>query len=159
MLPCCGYYYSSFCKIAVLLLLSSVACTARMSAAFITPITKCRVKQHSYRSKLARVSPLLANNNSDDEENNSLQRNQNNGNENIENKIDAFLDKPIFDPDSESNQDNWFANLVKNDYDSAEALYVGVVVIVGVIVSQELLRIVKYGGNYFPFGGGGGNLF
>ena len=74
----------------------------------------------------------------------------------LEEKIDAFLDKPFFDPNAPSSENNWFANLVKNDYESAEALYVGVVVIIGVIVSQELLRIVKYG----DLGaGGGGKLF
>lgn len=74
----------------------------------------------------------------------------------IDEKLNTFLDKPFFDPDSPSNTDNWFANLVKNDYESAESLYVGVIMIFGVIVSQELLRIVKYGS---PFGSGGGNLF
>ncbi|KAL7538144.1 hypothetical protein ACHAWF_006005 [Thalassiosira exigua] len=74
--------------------------------------------------------------------------------EGIETKIDAFLDAPLFDPDAPSNENNWFANLVKDDYDSAEALYAGVVVMLGVIVSQELLRIVKYGG-----GQGSGTLF
>jgi len=85
--------------------------------------------------------------------NNKPQKNQN--------ENESLLDKQLFDPDSESNRDNWFANLVKNDYDAAEALYVGVILIAGVIVSQELLRIVKYGAeNYIPFSqGGGGNLF
>ena len=104
----------------------------------------------SHASRLAIRNPhsLLAKN-SDENENDSPQNN-----------IDAFLDKQIFDPESESNQDNWFANLVKNDYDSAEALYVGVFVFAGVVISQELLRIVKYGESYIPFGqGGGGNLF
>jgi hypothetical protein len=110
-----------------------------------------------YPQRIRNPHSLLAKN-SDEKENDSRQNNQN-GYE-IENKIDAFLDKQIFDPESESNQDNWFANLVKNDYDSAEALYVGVFVFAGVIISQELLRIVKYGESYIPFGqGGGGNLF
>lgn len=100
----------------------------------------------------------MTNNSGDD--NNNPQKNQNE-NESVENQINTFLDKPLFDPDSESNRDNWFANLVKNDYDAAEALYVGIIGIAGVIVSQELLRIVKYGAeNYVPFSqGGGGNLF
>ena len=72
----------------------------------------------------------------------------------LEEKIDKFLDTPFFNP-NESN--NWFANLVKSDYDSAESLYVGIVVVGGVIVSQEMLRIVKYGG--ITSGGAGVNLF
>ena len=93
-------------------------------------------------------------NNNDDDNNNQ------NENESVESQINTFLDTPLFDPDAESNQDNWFASLVKNDYDSAEALYVGIIGIVGVIVSQEMLRVVKYGAdNYVPFGHGGGNLF
>lgn len=110
-------------------------------------------------SHASRFPHSLLAKNSDENENDSPQNNNQNGYE-IENKIDAFLDKQIFDPESESNQDNWFANLVKNDYDSAEALYVGVFVFAGVVISQELLRIVKYGESYIPFAqGGGGNLF
>ena len=63
-----------------------------------------------------------------------------------------FLEKVIFDPESTSNEHNWFANLVKNDYYTAEALYAGVIVIIGVIFAQEMLRIMKYGGGYHdPF--------
>ena len=111
-----------------------------------------------YPQPIRNPHSLLAKNSDENENNDSPQNNNQNGYE-IENKIDTFLDKQIFDPESESNQDNWFANLVKNDYDSAEALYVGVFVFAGVIISQELLRIVKYGESYIPFGGGGGNLF
>ncbi len=118
-----------------------------------------RVSSSRY-PQLTRVPHSLLAKNSDEKENDSPQNNNQNGYEKVENKIDAFLEKQIFDPESESNQDNWFANLVKNDYDSAEALYVGVFVFAGVVVSQELLRIVKYGESYIPFGqGGGGNLF
>ncbi|KAL3797605.1 hypothetical protein ACHAW5_003324 [Stephanodiscus triporus] len=74
-------------------------------------------------------------------------------------KIENLLDKPFFDPYAPSNDDNWFANLVRNDYDSAEALYAGAVVIFGVIVSQELLKIVKYGGENATFNPGDGRLF
>ena len=70
-------------------------------------------------------------------------------------KINSFLDTPFFDPDSPSNDNNWFANLIRNDYESAESLYVGVIVIFGVILSQELLSIVKHGGA----SSGGGKLF
>jgi hypothetical protein len=65
---------------------------------------------------------------------------------NLDQKIDNLLDKPFFDPYAPSNDNNWFANLVRNDYESAEALYAGVIVILGVVISQQLLRIVKYGG-------------
>jgi len=74
-------------------------------------------------------------------------------------KIDNLLDSPFFDPYAPSNDDNWFANLVKNDYESAEALYAGAVVMFGVIVSQELLKIVKYGGGYVTFSPSDGKLF
>lgn len=77
----------------------------------------------------------------------------------VEQKIDILLDTPFFDPYAPSNDDNWFANLVKNDYNSAEALYAGAVVIFGVIVSQELLRMVKCGGLYASFNPGDGKLF
>ena len=154
------------------MLLPVVILCTRSSVAFImqhpqtylcmdAPITM-RVSHASRSPHLIRVPHSLLAKNSDEEENDSRQNNNQNqnGNEKIENKIDAFLDKQIFDPESESNQDNWFANLVKNDYDSAEALYVGVFVFAGVVISQELLRIVKYGESYIPFGqGGGGNLF
>lgn len=71
--------------------------------------------------------------------------------ESFDEKMDSFLDKPMFDPNAPSNDDNWFASLVKNDYESAEALYAGAIIIFGVVVSQELLRMVKYGGGYIPF--------
>jgi hypothetical protein len=77
----------------------------------------------------------------------------------VDQKICTLLDTPFFDPYAPSNDDNWFANMVKNDYDSAEALYAGAVVILGVIVSQELLRMVKYGGGYASFNPGDGKLF
>mmetsp|Transcript_48928 Transcript_48928/g.72724 ORF Transcript_48928/g.72724 Transcript_48928/m.72724 type:complete len:194 (+) Transcript_48928:64-645(+) len=83
-------------------------------------------------------------------------------------RIDAFLDKPFFDPDSVLDEDDgdgdgsplgkfrkWFATLVKNDYDFAEALYAGFVLVFMVVVSQELLRMQLYGSNYIPFTPGG----
>ena len=85
--------------------------------------------------------------------NNNIDEKEDDEESSLEEKINKFLDTPFFNP-NESN--NWFANLVKSDYDSAEALYVGIVVVGGVIVSQEMLRIVKYGG---VTSGGGGNLF
>ena len=86
--------------------------------------------------------------------NNGGNRDDDNEGESVNDKIDAFLDKPRFDPNDPKNDDNWFANLVKNDYDFAEALYVGLIGVFGIILAQELLRIVKYGG-----GSSGGNLF
>ncbi|KAL3805336.1 hypothetical protein HJC23_009043 [Cyclotella cryptica] len=74
-------------------------------------------------------------------------------------QINDLLDQPLFDPDSPSNTNNWFANLVKNDYDTAEALYAGIIITLGVIASQEALRMVKYGAAYVPFHGTGGRLF
>lgn len=126
-----------------------------MSTAFViqVPISrKYSSYQDSCRSIFGSKRPAFMTNNSGGH-NNKPQKNQN--------ENESLLDKQLFDPDSESNRDNWFANLVKNDYDAAEALYVGVILIAGVIVSQELLRIVKYGAeNYIPFSqGGGGNLF
>lgn len=113
---------------------------------------KCKADQQSCRNIHGNIAFMTTNN--DDDNNNQ------NENESVGSQINTFLDTPLFDPDAESNQDNWFANLVKNDYDSAEALYVGIIGIVGVIVSQEMLRVVKYGAdNYVPFGHGGGNLF
>ena len=77
---------------------------------------------------------------------------------NLDQKIDNLLDKPFFDPYAPSNDNNWFANLVRNDYESAEALYAGVIVILGVVISQQLLRIVKHGGgdinSIFHYGNG-----
>jgi len=73
----------------------------------------------------------------------------------IEEKIDNFLDSPVFDPDDESNEENWFANLVKNDYATAEALYAGGFFAFMVLVSQELFRMWLYGDNYVPFKAGG----
>ncbi len=71
-----------------------------------------------------------------------------------------LLEKVIFDPESPSNERNWFANLAKNDYYTAEALYAGVIMIIGVIFAQEMLRVVNYGGGYHaPFSSGYVELF
>lgn len=95
----------------------------------------------------------------------------------IEEKLDNLLDTQFFDPDQvidnsdEENTKNnpilvWFATLVKNDYQTAEAFYAAGFISVLVIFTQELLRMVKYGDAYIPFtnigsvgGGGGGSLF
>jgi hypothetical protein len=81
------------------------------------------------------------------------QEDENKGNEL---DIDSLLDTPLFDPDT---SDSWFANLVKNDYNTAEGLYAGIIIAMGVILSQEALRYVKYGSAYVPFHGSGGRLF
>jgi len=101
-------------------------------------------------------------------------------------KIDDFLDTQFFHPDEiisnndeylynkrknveskESNSVNenknpvlWFARLVKDDYQTAEAFYAAVFISILVILTQELLRMVKYGDAYVPFTKiGSGSLF
>ncbi|KAL7507886.1 hypothetical protein ACHAXN_004971 [Cyclotella atomus] len=83
-------------------------------------------------------------------------RRQENNNEGNELDIDSLFDTQLFDPDK---SDSWFANLVKNDYTTAEGLYAGFIIAVGVILSQEALRFEKYGSGYVPFHGSGGRLF
>ena len=88
--------------------------------------------------------------------------------------VDEFLDRQFFDPDKviEDNNDDdttssspafirWFANLVKNDYETAEALYAGTFFVFLVILTQEALRWQLYGDNYVPFASGRsvGSLF
>lgn len=123
-----------------------------LNGAFVSsaPILKgCRTKPPSNNGIFGIDRPLLKANKQDDNNNDK----KNSEKESLESQIDSFLDTQLFNPDSDSNADNWFANLVKNDYDTAEALYVGIIGIVGVIASQEALRIVKYGvDNYVPFG-------
>jgi hypothetical protein len=89
--------------------------------------------------------------------NNDNDINKNKGNED-NTDLDDFLDKPFFDPDAVKDDDpaaiRWFANLVKNDYATAEALYSGVLLLVLVVLSQELLRMQLYGDGYVPFQAG-----
>lgn len=75
--------------------------------------------------------------------------------------IDGFLDTPFFDPNKVKDDSpiRWFADMVENDYETAEALYVGVVFFVLVVVSQELLRMQLYGEQYVPFHKSAGSLF
>jgi hypothetical protein len=64
-----------------------------------------------------------------------------------------FLDRQFFDP-SQVQEDSplkWFANLVEQDYVTAEALYASVIGFLLVVVSQELLRFQLYGDRYVPF--------
>lgn len=83
-----------------------------------------------------------------------------------EDTLDDFLDKPFFDPETYDEEDSgplaWFANLVKNDYALAETLFAGCFFIILLIITQELLRMQLYGDGYIPFtrlGASGGNLF
>jgi hypothetical protein len=85
-----------------------------------------------------------------------------------EEDIDAFLDKPFYDPDKvlededSSEESKKFARFVKNDYETAEALLAGAFFVVLVVISQELLRMQIHGAHYEPFtsgGGVGGRLF
>mmetsp|Transcript_17121 Transcript_17121/g.34235 ORF Transcript_17121/g.34235 Transcript_17121/m.34235 type:complete len:153 (-) Transcript_17121:205-663(-) len=149
---------SSYLHVVLLIL---TTCAINFTTAFVeAPIlTIRRCDQHSCRSTFRHKIPAFMANNNDDE-NNDPQKNQNDD-ESIESqKMNTLLDKQFFDPDSDSNQGNWFALLVKNDYEAAEAIYVGIIGIVGVIVSQEMLRYFKYGGEYIPFGHvSSGNLF
>ena len=79
---------------------------------------------------------------------------------NIAERIDEFLDRPFINLEDDENESNWFANLIKNDYDLAEALFTSGFLTAMVILSQELLRMQMYGDNYIPFhSGGGGKLF
>jgi hypothetical protein len=85
----------------------------------------------------------------------------------MQEKFDAFLDRPFFDPavfdEGDESFLGKFANLVKTDYELAETLYVGVLFVILIIATQEVLRIQLYGDAYSPFarggGGAGGKLF
>lgn len=81
-----------------------------------------------------------------------------------EDEIDEFLDTPFFDPekvlrDEESDDlSKNFAQFVKDDYGSAEALLSGAFIFILVILSQETVRMTIYGNNYVPFHQGGGGF-
>lgn len=72
----------------------------------------------------------------------------NNDNKSFQERLDKFLDTPFFDPNDES---SWFASWVKNDYETAEFLYVGIIFVLLTVFSQELLRMAVYGNDYIPF--------
>jgi len=81
-----------------------------------------------------------------------------NGDENDDEWLDEFLDTPFFDPDKVLEDEketnpllNKLARFVKEDYNTFEALYVGAIFVVLVILSQELLRMSLYGDKYVPF--------
>lgn len=80
-------------------------------------------------------------------------------------RVDEFLDRPFFYPDEYDDNDETdksilakFARLVKSDYELAETLYVGIMFVVLVILSQELLRMQLYGDAYIPFASRGGAI-
>lgn len=96
--------------------------------------------------------------------------NNNNNNELDEdnNELDVFLDTPFYNPDtilddpSSSKVSKNIAQFIKNDYETAEIILSGLLLVLLVIISQELLRIQIYGlDNYIPFSKGvlPGNLF
>ena len=81
-----------------------------------------------------------------------------NNSEDDDERLNEFLDTPFFDPDEvleDENETNpWLkklARFVKEDYDTFEALYVGAIFVILVILSQELLRMSIYGDKYVPF--------
>ncbi|KAL7542515.1 hypothetical protein ACHAXR_011854 [Thalassiosira sp. AJA248-18] len=122
---------------------------------YTSSLSRCgRSQQHASCEKFY---PAMASDPNNTENDGKRSSDDNKEEDNLDEKNNSFLDTPMFDPNDPSNDNNWFANLVKNDYESAESLYVGAIVIFGVIVAQELLRIVKYGGGYAS--SGGGNLF
>lgn len=76
----------------------------------------------------------------------------------------SFLDKQFFVPSKveEGSPLKWFANLVEQDYETAEALFACTIITVLVVISQELLRMQINPGAYVPFvptGVGAGKLF
>jgi hypothetical protein len=76
---------------------------------------------------------------------------------NDDDKDENILDRTFFNPSSieENSPLRWFANLVQNDYETAEGLYVGIILAVLVLFSQELLRYYINGDQYIPFHSGG----
>lgn len=142
----------------------------------ISPMQQQLHVHHPYTKKSSTSIILYSNNNNDD-------RNENNRSKlTLEEKINDFLDRPFFDPEKILEEENdgesssssssfigkWktkFALFVTSDYETAEALYVGLYLTLMVIGTQELLRMQMYGDNYVPFvrggkfGGGGGGFF
>lgn len=123
----------------------------------------------------AATTKLHASQNKNDYDGDNDDSNQTFNPKSLQEKLDALLDRPFFDPDqildnqSEEIQESpetslnplvWFANLVKKDYQTAEALYAAGFISIMVILAQEMLRIVRYGEAYHPFQNvGSGSLF
>jgi hypothetical protein len=70
-----------------------------------------------------------------------------------------FLDRQFFDPTKvkDSSPFKWFASMVENDYETAEALYASTIIAILVLISQELIRFQVLGEYYIPFKAGGGS--
>jgi hypothetical protein len=85
------------------------------------------------------------------------QQPEQNDSRSLEEKMDHFLNQQFFTPSKVDQNSSpllkWFANLVERDYETAEALYASLIIVLLVIVSQELLRIQISGGleHYVPF--------
>lgn len=80
----------------------------------------------------------------------------------MEDKMNDFLDKEFFNPKDvpEGSPLRWFADLVENDYATAEALYASFFIAGMVLITQELVRMQLYGDQYIPFQKvGSGTLF
>ena len=82
----------------------------------------------------------------------------------LEDQVNTFLDTEFFNPEQvpESSPLKWFADLVQNDYATAEALYASFFIAAMVLITQELVRMQLYGDQYLPFqkmSGAGGGLF
>uniref|UniRef100_A0A7S3L595 Uncharacterized protein n=1 Tax=Amphora coffeiformis TaxID=265554 RepID=A0A7S3L595_9STRA len=71
----------------------------------------------------------------------------------FEEKMEKFLDTEWFNPKDvkEGSPLKWFADLVENDYATAEALYTSFFIAFMVLITQELVRMQVYGVNYVPF--------
>lgn len=76
---------------------------------------------------------------------------------------DNWLDRPFFDPEKVEEDSPLYqlAQWVQNDYETVEAIVAGLVLVVSVTLTQELLRMTLYQDKYVPFiqGGAQGNLF
>ena len=137
----------------LLLLIVKFLCALTKTSAFVVrPLCSLQKGRHLHQPNKVAASIRWNSNNQD--------------NDNQNDDLDNFLDKPFFDPDEFEDKEGtlgWFARLVKNDYELAETLFVGTFFVVLLIVTQEVLRMQLYGDNYVPFlkGGatGGGKLF
>lgn len=147
------------------------------------PLSRCATTQKTGTLVAARRPSSIRNgmrdSNDDDDVEDSSSWNE---------KLQAFLDTPVFDPEkvlsenerriAEADDDDgenaaappseegpfgklrlWFATLVTSDYELAETLYAGLFLSFMVLVSQELFRMQLYGDRYVPFHRGGGNWF
>mmetsp|Transcript_9239 Transcript_9239/g.17394 ORF Transcript_9239/g.17394 Transcript_9239/m.17394 type:complete len:184 (+) Transcript_9239:71-622(+) len=169
---------------ASMIILSIIGTSYSLSVApqlsFYSRIPQC-CSYSALGSRTTKLHDAYNNNNKDDNEgdNDSNGNQKNVKSKSLQEQMDAFLDRPFFDPDQILDNQNknsrdgssdvrsswnplvWFANLVKNDYQTAEALYTAGFISIMVILAQELLRMVRYGDAYHPFQNisSGGSLF